>query len=298
VNAATDFLDEDGRQLVPDGAGRRLLLRGADRLEAFLGAVRSAPGRTALFCDVDGTVSPIAPTPAEAVVPAATRALLERLIGALGLVAFVSGRDAATARRLVGIDGATYVGGHGLETLTADGRIESDPRAEPYVPVMRDLLARSRAGLRSAGVTLEDKHTIIGAHYRTAPDPAAALAAIDDLLAGPARAAGLRIATGHFMVEVQPPVDVGKGDAVRWLLDEGDYSAALFAGDDLTDRTGYSAVHDWAAKRAGRAACAVAAITDETPDEVRADSDVWVAATPGVTAVLHLLLTAGTRRQT
>jgi trehalose 6-phosphate phosphatase len=292
VSAASDFSHEDGQQIVPEGAGRQFLLRGADRFDVFLAAVRDVPPRTPLFCDVDGTISPIAPTPAEAVVPAATRALLERLMGALGLVAFVSGRDAVTARRLVGIVGATYVGGHGLETLTADGRIESDPRAEPYVPVMRDLLARSRAGLRAAGVTLEDKRTLIGAHYRTAPDPAAALAAIDDLLAGPARAAGLRIATGHFMVEVQPPVDVGKGDAVRRLLDADDYNAALFVGDDLTDRTGFSAVHDWAAERAGRAACAVAAITDETPDEVRADSDVWVAATPGVTAMLGLLLKA------
>jgi trehalose 6-phosphate phosphatase len=288
VNAAADFADEDGGKLVRGGRAR-LVLRGSDCLAAFLGAVRGAPRRTALFCDVDGTVSPIAPTPAEAVVPAATRTLLEHLMQALGLVAFVSGRDAVTARRLVGIDGAVYVGGHGLEVLTADGRLGSDPRAEPYVPMMRDLLARSRAGLGAAGVMLEDKRTIIGAHYRTAPDPAAALTAIEELLAGPARAAGLRIASGHFMVEVQPPIDVSKGDAVRRLLDEGDYRAALFAGDDLTDRTGFSAVHGWAAEDGGRAACAVAAITEETPDEVRRDGDVWVAATPGVTFVLGLL---------
>lgn len=270
----------------------QLVLRGADRLAAFLAAAGRAPARVALFCDVDGTVSPIAPTPAEAFVPAATRALLERLMAELGLVAFVSGRDAATARRLVGIDGAVYVGGHGLETISADGLVESDPRAEPFVPLMRDLLSRSRAGLGAAGVMLEDKRTIIGAHYRTATDQAAALAAIEDLLAGPARAAGLRVATGHFMVEVQPPVDTSKGDAVRRLLDEGDYRAALFAGDDLTDRTGFNAVHRWAAGAGGRAACAVAAVTEETPDEVRADSDVWVAATPGVTRVLELLLQA------
>jgi trehalose 6-phosphate phosphatase len=269
-------------------------LRGARRLDVFLAAVRHAPDRTALFCDVDGTISPIAPTPAEAFVPKATCQLLDDLIGTLGLVAFVSGRDAATARQLVGLERAVYIGGHGLEIAAPDGRLASDPRAEPYVPLMADLLTAARAGLEAAGVLLEDKHTILGAHYRTAPDQTAALAAIEELLAGPARAAGLRIATGHFMVEVRPPVDMSKGNAVRRLLGEGEYLATLFAGDDLTDRTGFAAVHEWAADDGARHACAVAAITDETPVEVRADADVWVAATPGVAHLLRELLTAAT----
>jgi trehalose 6-phosphate phosphatase len=275
-----------------DHSRERLVLRGADRLAAFLAAAGRAPALAALFCDVDGTVSPIAPTPAEAFVPAATRELLQRLTTALGLVAFVSGRDATTARRMVGVEGADYIGGHGLEILTDDGRVLSDPRAEPYVPAMKELLASTRAGLEAAGVFLEDKRIILGAHYRTAPDTDVALAAIEALLAGPARAAGLRIATGHFMVEVQPPVDVSKGDAVRRLLLENDYTAALFAGDDLTDRTGFAALREWAAGDGRRSACAVAAITAETPAPVRADSDVWVAATPGVTCVLQALLDA------
>ena len=63
-------------------------------------------------------------------------------------------------------------------------------------------------------------------------------------------------------------------------------------GDDLTDCTGFAAVHEWArASAAGerRLALAVAALTDETPRQVRDDADVWVAATPGVFAVLARL---------
>jgi trehalose 6-phosphate phosphatase len=270
----------------------RLVLRGADHLSAFLAAAARAPARVALFCDVDGTISPIAPTPAEALIPAATRQMLCRLTAVLGLVAFVSGRDVLSARRMVGVDGAVYVGGHGLETLTDDGRVLSDPRAEPFVPRMQELLASSRTGLQAAGVFVEDKRTILGAHYRTAPDPSTALSAIEALLAGPARAAGLRLATGHFMVEVRPPVDVSKGDAVLRLLRDADHTAALSAGDDLTDCTAFAALREWASGDGRRSACAVAAVTAETPEEVRAESDVWVAATPGVAAVLRALLDA------
>ena len=49
---------------------------------------------------------------------------------------------------------------------------------------------------------------------------------------------------------------------MRRLLAGGDYLAAMFCGDDLTDVTGFEALHDWAARDARRAACAVAAVTD------------------------------------
>ena len=68
----------------------------------------------------------------------------------------------------------------------------------------------------------------------------------------------------------------------------------LVFGDDLTDTTGFAAVHEWAARAPERVACAVAALSDETPAAVRETSDVWVAATPGVLeALTHLLAACG-----
>ncbi len=88
-------------------------------------------------------------------------------------------------------------------------------------------------------------------------------------------------------VELRPPVPVSKGTAVRRLLGTGGRDRARAAhrplpGDDLTDRTGFAAVHEWAAEAGERLALAVAALTDETPPEVRDEADVVVAATPGV----------------
>jgi len=281
------------RQAKSSDRATRLILRGEPALTTFLDAVAREPRRAALFCDVDGTISPIAPTPADAVVPNETRELLADLVEALGLVVFVTGRDAREGRRLVGLDGVTYVGNHGLELLQPDGSLLLDERAEPYVSLLKALTSGARAaGLTEAGVLLEDKRTVVAAHYRTAPDQDAAREAIERLFASPARAMGLRIATGHCMVEARPPVEAGKGEAVRRLLEVGDWRTALFAGDDLTDCTGFTAVRAWATGNRSRLACAVAAITDETPDPVRKGSDVWVAATPGVTCVLQRLLAA------
>ena len=143
-------------------------------------------------------------------------------------------------------------------------------------------------------------------HYRRAPDPAATLAVLEAEILGPARELGLAIATGHFLVELRPPEPVSKGTTVLRLLQAGGRGevaprVAIFAGDDLTDCTGFAAVHEWAGGGdaataaggpGGRVALAVAALTDETPREVKDASDVWVSATPGVYEVLVALLAA------
>ena len=76
---------------------------------------RSEPERAAILLDIDGTLAPIVERPEDAAVPPDTRAEVERLAAKYGLVACVSGRTAADARALVGLDGLEYVGVHGLE---------------------------------------------------------------------------------------------------------------------------------------------------------------------------------------
>jgi len=66
----------------------------------------------------------------------------------------------------------------------------------------------------------------------------------------------------------------------------------MFCGDDLTDVTGFKTLHDWAARDARRAACALTAVTAETPRPVIEEADVLVRATPGVYETLTRLLAA------
>ena len=287
-----------------------------------MSAVAREPRATALFCDIDGTISPIVDDPYAAVVPDTFRTALTALAPRLGLLAFVTGRDVRQAAAMVGVAGASYVGLHGFDQMSPDGTVARDPAAEGYVDRVQTM-ARRVAALDAGrlGLVVENKGPMLDLHYRRAPDPAATVALLEAEILGPARALGLAIATGHFLVELRPPEPVSKGTAVRRLLRTGGRGevalrTAIFVGDDLTDCTGFAAVHEWAGEAqpvgearsaarvrthpvaadgdapAGRVAVAVAALTDETPRQVADEADVVVAATPGVYDVLTMLLEA------
>lgn len=262
-------------------------------MRTCLAAVRRAPRAAALFCDIDGTIAPIVAHPADAVVPARFKTLLRALVARLGSVAFVTGRALDDGRRMVDVEGAAYVGTHGLEVVAADGSSFTEPQAERYVDAVQRIAALAAAELEGVdGVVLEDKRTVLAVHYRLAPDADRARHEIVARVVEPARAAGLAISTGHFVYEVRPPLPVTKGTATRRLLAAGDPVTAVFCGDDLTDVTGFEAVHSWAAADARRYACAVAAVTAETPRPVTEAADVQVAATEGMYEFLGRLLAA------
>jgi trehalose-phosphatase len=270
------------------------MLMGEETFRTCLSAVARGPQATALFCDIDGTISPIVAEPDAARVPTAFRTALTALARHLGLLAFVTGRELAQGREMIAVTGAAYVGQHGFETMSPDGRTQGVAAAEPYVVAVQESARRAdQLAARLPGLVIQNKRLMFDIHYRKAADPVAARKAIEDEIVAPAREAGLAIATGHFLVEVQPPLPVSKGTAVTALLHgRPQIATALFFGDDLTDTTGFAAVHEWATGAPRRVACAVAALTDETPAAVRETSDVWVAATPGVLEALTDLLAA------
>ncbi len=264
------------------------IISGHEALDAFLSAAAGDPSAAALLCDIDGTISPIAPRPADAHVPEAFRDLLAALVGRIGLVAFATGRSLEDGRRMIPLEGAAYIGTHGLETMTTDGTLALEPQAEPYVALIREVAEAAARDLdcEALGVVLEDKRTVLAVHYRLAEDAATTRHQILTRVIEPARERGLTVATGHFAFEVRPPLSFSKGAAVRRLLSGGGYLAAMGCGDDLTDITAFAAIREWGERDARRKAVAVAAVTDETPQPVTDAADVLVAATPGIHEVL------------
>jgi trehalose 6-phosphate phosphatase len=181
---------------------------------------RSEPERAAVLLDVDGTLAPIVERPEDAAVPEETRLEVERLAGRYGLAAAISGRPAADARRIVGLEDIEYIGVHGLE---------SHPGVPEYTPLLEQLiesvdwpwLVETKAGVTAAF------------HYREADD-AMAEAAVEGLVRE-AEELGLAVQRGRKVVEVRPPIDVDKGTAAKALLAERGIDRALYAGDDTTD---------------------------------------------------------------
>ena len=181
---------------------------------------RSEPEKAAVLLDVDGTLAPIVERPEDASVPLETRDEVERLAGRYALVACISGRPAADARRMVGVDGVEYVGLHGLESHP--GVPEYTPRLERLV----DVAEWPWRVERKAGVT-------VAFHDREVEDAKAAAAV--ERVAGAASELGLAVQRGRKVVEVRPPIDADKGTAVRDLLSGQGVERALYAGDDTTD---------------------------------------------------------------
>jgi trehalose 6-phosphate phosphatase len=274
--------------------GELLIARGEAELRACLAAFAAKPRMGALLCDIDGTISPIVARPADAEVPPPFREVLAALAERLGLVAFVTGRALADGRRMIPLDNAAYVGTHGLELMAPGGQVLTEPQAERYIADVQEVAVAAARDLdcETLGIVLENKRTVLAVHYRLAADAARTRHEILNKVVGPARDRGLAISTGHFVFEVRPPLPFSKGTATRRLLAGGDFLAGMFCGDDLTDVTGFTALHDWAARDGRRTACAVAAVTAETPAPVVEGADVLAHATPGIYEALTLLLTA------
>ena len=248
-----------------------------------------APVQTlALFTDLDGTISPIVSTPDIAeVIPGCCDAL-RSLAGLLPVVAVASGRPVSGTRAMVGVDGLTYIGNHGLEREPGPG-----PLAPDLDPALVCELQSALA--RRSGIVLEDKGSAIAVHYRLATDPELARAMVLEKVQSIADRYGLRLTEGRRVVELSPAIDVNKGTAVRAVLDEHPVvRSALYFGDDRTDADAFAALHRWA--EGGTTAIAIAVLSWETPPEVLAGADMALQGVDGVQRFLTWLAAEVARR--
>jgi trehalose 6-phosphate phosphatase len=228
-----------------------------------LAELARAPGEAALLLDVDGTLAPIVARPEDARVPEETRAELRRLAQRYALVACISGRPSDEARRIVGVDGLSYVGEHGLEL---------EPEAERWVELLAAFADR-------AGWPAERKRLTLSFHWRMAQDESAAIATLERI-AEQARTEGLVPRWGRKVLELRPPIEAHKGTAVARLLGERDLRRALYAGDDTTDLDAFAALESL------ELGVRIAVASPEAPPELRGAADVVVGSP---TELLELL---------
>jgi len=234
---------------------------------------------SAFVTDVDGTLSRIVPRPEDASVSEAVREALRRLAGRVDLVAVVTGREDEVARRMVGVEGITYVGSYALNAaaLPADatGKIARAKQAvQPYLA-------------RLPGVTLETKDVSFALHYRNSPNPDAMRARVIALLEPIAASADAKLLEGKLVVEVAPKSLPDKGTAFMGLMQDGGVQGAIFVGDDLADTAVFRAIRRRRAQ--GLPGLAVGVVDNETPPAVFDTTDVQLDGVDGVEAFLTAL---------
>jgi trehalose 6-phosphate phosphatase len=263
----------------------------AATLDDALAPLLADPGRAAVLLDIDGTLAPIVRHADDAQVPEPTRLPLIAIAKRYGLVGCISGRRAATARRIVSLGSITYVGNHGAEILRGgQTKAEVDPEVAEWARRVRRFGEEQLRGdeLHRLRVRGEDKDVIFGFHWRGAPDEDAAEAAVR-ALAQRAEAAGFATHFGRKILEVRPPVELHKGKGVDRLLEDADVDVALFAGDDRTDIDAFDALRAAVADGRLRQAVCVGVRSDETPPELEEAADVLVEGPLGVRSALEVL---------
>jgi trehalose 6-phosphate phosphatase len=263
----------------------------AETLAAALRPVTEDPSRAAILCDIDGTLAPIVLRAEEAHVPDKASRLLGQAARRYRLVACISGRAAADARRLVGVGRIVYAGSHGAELLepgATGARIS--PAFESWTGRVSDFAEhRDDAALRRLRIRIERKGPIVAFHWRGVPDEDAARTRLEGF-AREAEAEGLDFHWGRKVLEIRPPVPFDKGQAVRELVERSGVRAALFGGDDATDLDAFAALDSMVGEGALDAGIKIGVRSAEGPAAIVQQADHVVDGTEGFVAVLEALL--------
>ncbi len=267
-------------------------------------------GRVGLATDIDGTISPIAPSPSEAAVSLEGREALARLNASLvfTVVAVATGRTCLEARNLVKVPDLVYIGSHGLEWLLPGETAPTfAPAALLFKPAISLVLAQFKAVLNSTGpvkdryqknsnlsnILVEDKGVTGSIHYRRCPDPAGARDFILGQLEKIAPGSGLRLSEGRMVVELRPPVKFNKGTALLELVEIFNLRSLIFLGDDLTDLEAFRALGQYqAAKTPAKIPfqkVAIGVYSPEMPPAMAEKADFLVSGVEGIKQFLGWL---------
>jgi trehalose 6-phosphate phosphatase len=252
--------------------------------QAGLDTLLADPGHALIATDFDGTLAPIVPRPADARPYPGALTALTALGRAVGTLAVITGRPAASAVQLGGFEavpGLIVIGHYGWERWQ-DGELTSEP-APPSVRAARDALpGLLRQADAPDGTWIEDKDHSVAVHTRGTAEPDAAL----DRLRGPlgelAAESGLTAEPGRYVIELRPP-GVDKGTALAKLARKRSAGSVLFCGDDLGDLAAFAAIR--ALRGEGIPGCAVASASPESLKVAEA-ADLVTDGPAGIVALL------------
>ena len=209
-------------------------------------------GRILALFDYDGTLTPIAPRPQDAILPDQTRQRLTALANhPRYLTGLVSGRRLTDLESLTaGIPNLIRAGNHGLEIRGPNLNF-----THPEALTARDALSRIHSTLTAAlapipGAIVEEKTLTLTIHYRAVPPPQAPqVDALVTQAAAPHTQSGhLRLTRGKMVIEVRPAIPWHKGKAIETIRNSHpDHPFLIYFGDDQTDEDGFQARNKWAA---------------------------------------------------
>ena len=244
-----------------------------------------------LVFDIDGTLSPIAPTPQAAYLYPGVARMLEQL-RQHAHVAIMTGRALRDGARLVNVDKVTYIGTHGLEWsdgLPETYEVHIVPEAMRYVQPGKQLLELVQQHLDSLPGVMVQHKTVGGTlHYRGAPHPEQARAQLLALLEEPTRQLGMRLGEGKMVVEVLSPLAINKGQALRNYAQRFGLRGLVFAGDDRTDLD--AILESEQLRKEGCTTLSIVVRHTDTLPELLAHADIVVDGVEGMAQLMERMV--------
>merc|ERR1719397_619412 len=245
LKAIGTLIEEDGEEVLPT----QMQPVQVQDFDGYLAKYVGEEAILSLLLDYDGTLSPIAPHPDLAVLPPETKKVLERLANMPDVfVAVISGRSVNNVKEMVGIEGITYAGNHGLEILHADGTRFTQPMPTELEEKVGGLMQQLQEECCREGAWVENKGVLLTFHFRNVP------AELREPLVVRARQlitqAGFDIGNAHCALECRyqqiPLWDKGRASIyilrTAFGVDWSDRIRIIYAGDDVTDEDAMSAL--------------------------------------------------------
>lgn len=193
---------------------------------------------TALFLDFDGTLADLAPEPDAVRVEQGLVTILATLYEALGgALAIITGRRLADLDHFLSPLRLPAAFEHGAQFRRLDGELVC-----LAAPDLREALGAAQALARQhAGLRVEAKQSSVALHYRHAPDQEALCREV--LSAVVRQTPELELIEGKCVLEIKQ-AGIDKGRAIEVFMSEAPFRGRLplFAGDDVTDELGFTAV--------------------------------------------------------
>lgn len=246
-----------------------------------------------LVFDIDGTLSQLVPIPDDARLYPGVAELLKEMRERPGVhVGIMTGRGIENGASMVGVDGLTYIGTHGLEW--SDGLPSLHPvqlveGAEEFVAAGKYVLDSAERALRDEpGVIVQRKRVGGTIHYRRSPNAENARQRILATVEEPARKMHMRIGEGKKVVEILAPLHVDKGQALRRFVQHFALRGVVFAGDDRTDVYAMQEIEHLRNDGTDRtASLAIAVQHSDTLPGLLEHADIVVQGVEGMVALLR-----------
>ena len=236
----------------------------------------------ALFCDFDGTLSPIVADPAAARPALGAVAALATLAARCPVVAVVTGRPAAFVGDVFPAP-IRIAASYGLQQRVYGVWVEA-AEASHWRPVVGAAAAEAALALANP-VVVEAKGLSLTLHFRGAPH---LQREVEAWAQAAAVRFGLDARSAKRSIELHPPVGIDKGSVVqRWATGA---DTVVYVGDDHGDVAAFETLARL--RHSGLLTAAIAVGGDETPAELTALADVVLAGPDQVVAYLVSLAAA------